>query len=206
MWHMRFVAGTEFPTYLCPRAVSLLSPSSRTPATFQVAQPLGARSAMVGLDLTLRLLREEDYEKSYLSLLSQLTETGEYDRDTWRARFAEIQARAPEYCVVVVEDPSKSLAVASATLLVELKFIRGAGKCGHIEDVVVHRDYRGHQLGRRLIDDLVQRAREQGCYKVMLDCSEDNVLFYEKCGFWKKEAQMVQYFGKGAKTPGEGAR
>jgi glucosamine-phosphate N-acetyltransferase len=33
-----------------------------------------------------------------------------------------------------------------------------------------------------------------GCYKVILDCSEKNVPFYEKCGFTVKEKQMVVYF------------
>lgn len=35
-------------------------------------------------------------------------------------------------------------------------------------------------------------AQELGCYKVILDCSEDNVPFYEKCGLTRKEVQMVK--------------
>lgn len=34
--------------------------------------------------------------------------------------------------------------------------------------------------------------QELGCYKVILDCSEDNVPFYQKCGLVKKEVQMVK--------------
>ena len=34
--------------------------------------------------------------------------------------------------------------------------------------------------------------QEAGCYKVILDCSEENVPFYEKCGLTKKEVQMVR--------------
>lgn len=34
--------------------------------------------------------------------------------------------------------------------------------------------------------------QEAGCYKVILDCSEDNVPFYEKCGLTRKEVQMVK--------------
>ncbi len=30
-----------------------------------------------------------------------------------------------------------------------------------------------------------------GCYKVILDCAEANVSFYEKCGLTRKEVQMV---------------
>ena len=32
------------------------------------------------------------------------------------------------------------------------------------------------------------------CYKVILDCSSDNVQFYKRCGFTEKEVQMVVYF------------
>ena len=39
--------------------------------------------------------------------------------------------------------------VATGTLLVELKFHRGCGSVGHIEDVVVDAAYRGSKLGLR---------------------------------------------------------
>ena len=37
----------------------------------------------------------------------------------------------------------------------------------------------------------MKAAEEAGCYKVILDCSEENVPFYAKCGLTKKEVQMV---------------
>jgi len=43
-----------------------------------------------------------------------------------------------------------------------------------------------------LIDELVKVAQEQGCYKVILDCAENNVDFYGKCGLTRKEVQMVR--------------
>jgi hypothetical protein len=43
----------------------------------------------------------------------------------------------------------------------------------------------------RLIEELVRVAKQQGCYKVILDCAESNVAFYEKCGLSRKEVQMV---------------
>ena len=36
-------------------------------------------------------------------------------------------------------------------------------------------------------------GRALGCYKVMLDCSRDNVDFYKRCGFKEKEVQMAIY-------------
>lgn len=43
----------------------------------------------------------------------------------------------------------------------------------------------------RLIAALMDAAGAKGCYKVILDCSEANAPFYEKCGLTKKEVQMV---------------
>jgi hypothetical protein len=43
-----------------------------------------------------------------------------------------------------------------------------------------------------LIDELVKVAQDQGCYKVILDCAENNVDFYGKCGLTRKEVQMVR--------------
>ena len=70
------------------------------------------------------------------------------------------------------------------------------GQCGHIEDVVTDAGARGGGLGRRMVEHLTGVARARGCYKVILDCSEDNEGFYTKCGFRRKEVQMVQYFNQ----------
>jgi hypothetical protein len=43
----------------------------------------------------------------------------------------------------------------------------------------------------RVIEALMEAAKDMGCYKVILDCSNDNVPFYSKCGLEKKEIQMV---------------
>lgn len=49
----------------------------------------------------------------------------------------------------------------------------------------------------RLINALADAAKELGCYKVILDCSEANAPFYAKCGFTRKEVQMVRAIGAG---------
>ena len=51
-------------------------------------------------------------------------------------------------------------------------------------------------MGSRLIEVLKALAVVNKCYKVILDCSEVNMRFYEKCGFAKKENQMALYLDK----------
>ena len=51
----------------------------------------------------------------------------------------------------------------------------------------------------RVIEQLVHLGKELGCYKVILDCSQKNVPFYEKCGFKVKEVQMAVYIPQKSK-------
>jgi glucosamine-phosphate N-acetyltransferase len=142
---------------------------------------------------TLRDLELADFHKGYLNLLSQLTEVGDYDEAAFGDRFVEMGERGDTYKTIVIEDLDRNVVIAAATLVIELKFIRGGAKCGHIEDVVVDGAYRGLHLGQRVVEALMTAAEESGCYKVILDCSEKNVPFYGKCGLTRKEVQMVKY-------------
>ena len=80
--------------------------------------------------------------------------------------------------------------IGTATLHVLKKLIHGGSHVGLIEDVCVSNIYAGKGLGKQIIDVLAEVAKEEKCYKVILNCSEDNVGFYKKCGFEQKEVQM----------------
>ncbi len=77
--------------------------------------------------------------------------------------------------------------------MLERKLLRDGALCGHIEDVVVCKSTAGCGLGKKLVTHLVDIAKSKGCYKVILDCAENNVAFHERCGFTKKECQMAIY-------------
>ena len=86
---------------------------------------------------------------------------------------------------------SEGKVVGFAVLLVEQK-VRG-GKMGHIEDVVSHPDFRGLGVGSFLISELTDIASTMGCYKVALHCHEQNVGFYEQCGFHPNGRSMQKF-------------
>eukprot|EP01024_Parvocaulis_polyphysoides_P070236 TRINITY_DN86530_c0_g1_i1.p1 TRINITY_DN86530_c0_g1~~TRINITY_DN86530_c0_g1_i1.p1 ORF type:complete len:162 (-),score=32.93 TRINITY_DN86530_c0_g1_i1:318-803(-) len=152
-------------------------------------------SETVGEGLVLRDLELEDYDKGFLRVLEQLTTVGDINKDDFKRRF-EFVNKSTDYRIIVVEDTENKRIAGTAALIVERKFIHGCGMVGHIEDVVVLTDYRGKKLGQKLVVALAETSQKLGCYKVILDCAEDNVKFYEKCGFEKKEVQMVKYFNK----------
>ena len=49
-------------------------------------------------------------------------------------------------------------------------------------------------IGKNIVDYLINYAKEKGCYKAVLNCSNDNITFYEKCDLKLKSNQMAIYF------------
>lgn len=80
--------------------------------------------------------------------------------------------------------------IGSATLHIQKKIIRNGGIAGYIEDVVVRNEYRGKNLGSELIKKLIDRAKQLGCYKVVLSCFPERVNFYERNGFYNESILM----------------
>lgn len=140
-----------------------------------------------------RALEPNDYNKGFLKVLAMLTTVGSMTKIEFMERYNYFKAHNHEYFTIVIEDVEKSVIVAAGTILVERKFIHNCGLVGHIEDIVSHSDYRGLNLGRIIIEALKGIGKAVGCYKIILDCSDKNVAFYQKCGFEKKEYEMVWY-------------
>ncbi|KAL7421202.1 Glucosamine-phosphate N-acetyltransferase-like protein [Cryptotrichosporon argae] len=154
--------------------------------------PSGSRQHLPS-DLLFRPLCAADGDNGHLELLSVLTSAPQLSAQVYADRFAYMKACPDTYYVTVIADKATGRLVACGTLIIERKFVRGAGLCGHIEDIAVARTMQGRKLGLKIINALEDIAVARGCYKVILDCSKDNVAFYEKCGFAQKECQMVRY-------------
>ncbi|KAJ3351601.1 Glucosamine-phosphate N-acetyltransferase-like protein [Allomyces javanicus] len=144
----------------------------------------------------IRPLEAADFDKGYLQLLAELTEVGSIERDAFNERFAYFQKHNDTYCPLVIEDTNVGKVVGAGTVVIEHKFLHELGKVGHIEDIVVDANQRGKKLGLRVIAALVFISKQLGSYKTILNCSEGNIGFYEKCGFTKKEVEMVMYHNK----------
>lgn len=138
-----------------------------------------------------------DYMKNYLRLLEQ-SFTIEPNTISSSAFNDYVSNLNTNHQIIVIEhnsnDISGSYIIGSSTIFIETKLIHNFGKVAHIEDVIVHNEYRGHGLGKLLLDKCIEIAKQEGCYKIILDCSDNNCKFYEKCGFMKKGNQMALYF------------
>jgi len=144
----------------------------------------------LGDNLILRSMQRDDFDREYLKLLEQLTIVGDdVTKEKFEERFSQMRACAQTYYVVVIEDLTIEKIVASATLVIEQKFIRHASVRGRVEDVVVNDGYRGKRLGKLLLDLLTQMSKIAGCYKVSLECKDPLKKFYEQFGYQTEESQ-----------------
>ncbi|KAF8273524.1 glucosamine 6-phosphate N-acetyltransferase [Lactarius quietus] len=152
-------------------------------------------------DLHIRPLSSTDYGRGHLSVLSVLTETPDVGADAWASQFHDMRDTPTTYYIVVVVSRDDDRIVASGGVFIERKFLRDLGRVGHIEDIAVARDMQGKKLGLRLIQSLTYISEGVGCYKTILNCSDTNMPFYEKCGFEKRENEMAKYAVGRARTP-----
>ena len=131
-------------------------------------------------DPIIRELRKEDLWNGFLTTLDSLRQASDIDKNKADDIFEKINSN-PDHIVAVAELDGKI--VGSTTLLIEPKFIHKGGLVGHIEDVVVDKKFQGQRIGEKIMKYLLEFAKNRGCYKTILDCTDDVKPFYEKLGF-----------------------
>ena len=140
-------------------------------------------------NIIIRELKNEDLENGFLITLDSLRQTSNIEKKIANKIFDKIENN-PDQIIVVALIEGK--VVGAATLLLESKFIHNGGIVGHIEDVVVDRNYQGQKIGEKIIKYLLEFAKTKGCYKTILDCVDDVKPFYEKLGF-KHNANALRF-------------
>lgn len=140
-------------------------------------------------DITIRKLQKEDLENGFLHTLDSLRQASNTDKKIIEKTFEKINSNQDQIIIVAL---TEGKVVGATTLLIETKFIHNGGKVGHIEDVVVDKEYQKKKIGEKMITYLLRHAKEQGCYKTILDCADDVKPFYEKLGF-KHNANALRF-------------
>ena len=140
-------------------------------------------------EIEIREIEESDLEKGFLETLDFLRNTSGLDKNKAKKILQKIKQN-PDHIIHIAIDDEKI--VGSVTLFIEQKFIHDGGFVGHIEDVVVRKDYEGKGIGIRLVTSMLERAKEKNCYKTILDCKDNVKQFYERIGF-KHESNGMRY-------------
>jgi glucosamine-phosphate N-acetyltransferase len=125
----------------------------------------------------MRPLAKTDLSRGHLSVLSILTSAPEVSETRYAQAFDEMQFFKNYFTLVIVSRATDRI-VGAGTVFLEQKFIRSLGKVGHIEDIVVDKSMQGRKLGLRIITALTVISEAKGCYKTILNCSEDNARKY----------------------------
>ena len=140
-------------------------------------------------EIEIREIKENDLENGFLETLDFLRKASDLDKNKAREILEKIKQNPNQIIQVAIDDKK---IVGCITLLIEQKFIHDGGLVGHIEDVVVRKDYEGKGIGMKLVTSMLEYAKRKNCYKTILDCKDDVKQFYERIGF-KHESNGMRY-------------
>ena len=118
-------------------------------------------------ELIIRKIIESDLENGFLESLDNLRQASNLEHNSAKSILKGILENE-NHIVHVAELDGKI--VGSTTLLIEQKFIHEGGIVGHIEDVVVKKEFEGQGIGMNLVLSLLDVAKERKCYKTILNC------------------------------------
>ncbi|KAH7108276.1 acyl-CoA N-acyltransferase [Auriculariales sp. MPI-PUGE-AT-0066] len=170
-----------------------LTPDSQLDLLFNPALiPQAVRDALPN-ELHIRPMAADDHGRGHLATLNVLSPSPDPGAAAYAEQFHAMRASGNIYFSLVIVDRPTDRIVGTGCVFMERKFLRGLGLVGHIEDIAVAKDQQGKKLGLRIIQALIGISEGRGAYKTILNCSKDNIPFYEKCGFTLKEHEMAKY-------------
>jgi glucosamine-phosphate N-acetyltransferase len=140
----------------------------------------------------IRTVQSDDLKNGLIELLGELSTV---DLEFGQSRLSVYDKRAKDqnlttWVVADYNDSIEKKVIGTISLFILQKFTHRGGKVGLIEDLVVNRDYRGKGIGSLLVKFAVDWAKSNGCYKVILNSSEENANFYSKLGFYEDQLCM----------------
>jgi glucosamine-phosphate N-acetyltransferase len=137
----------------------------------------------------------EAIKNQYLLLLSELTLTTYIETSLFLKNIEKIHQMGKIIVGTINHRSSNNIEiVASGTIIIEPKIIREGKNVGHMEDIVVSKHMRGKGVSQQILNILKTIARENNCYKVILDCDNAVKNVYIKNGLEIKGIQMAEYF------------
>jgi len=127
------------------------------------------------------LLKENEL-LSLLKLYQQLNVGEVIDESTATNVWNNIQQQNIRYFVA----RENSEIIASCYICIVSNLTRGGKSIGFIENVITDIKYRRKGIGKTVIKNAVQYAKDQNCYKVLLLSGKERIdahAFYESVGF-----------------------
>lgn len=130
----------------------------------------------------------QQFFNNYINLIKTFRETNITFND-----FIKIINELPNNHDIFVLLDNNFEIVGTITSIIERKIINN-GKCVcHIEDLIISPHYKGKSYGSKLLEFVKIYSRQNGCYKIILNCSLDISNFYLKNNFKQNNVEMSFY-------------
>ena len=139
------------------------------------------------MNYNIRQLLKDDYTE-YISLINKFRPIG---IDVSKEKYEEIYNEIFKNSIIFVIEYNNKL-IATAKLIIEQKFIHKLSKYGYIEDVIVDENYRKQNIGKTIVQYIVDYCKSNSFFKITLSCNEKLINFYEKNNFEVYDIHMSQ--------------
>lgn len=134
------------------------------------------------MEISINKIKVDDLEE-YMILMFEFSN---FKKDVTHEYFKEY-IKNPNIIILVARHENK---IVGAGTIFKLEKLHNK-PVGQIEDVIITEKYRGYGLGKKIINDLVDIGMNDfNSYKVILNCLDKNIKFYEKCKFNISGSQM----------------
>ena len=133
----------------------------------------------------IREIVADDYNRGYFELMFEFSN---YRKNVSKEEFETYIQNRDRIQIHVLEDISGRMIGVGTIFKIEKLH---NNPIGQIEDIIITEAYRKHGLGSKLIERLTEIGlSEFKCYKIVLNCLDKNIGFYEKSGFTITGVQM----------------
>ena len=143
------------------------------------------------MSINTRLAKPEDEQQcsELLDVLAEATSDSNniFDSNTFNKLISNERGS-----LVIAEEEGKILGMASISFNLALRY---NGEYCQLEELVVHQEARGKNVGGLLVEEALKLAKNRGCKEFglyLLESTKHNQSFYEKYGFRKIGEEMRQ--------------
>jgi glucosamine-phosphate N-acetyltransferase len=142
---------------------------------------------IINENIIMKEIENEDYYNGYMDLMYEFTNYKHnlsYDDFVLYLNKMNINTK-----IIVIYSKNEHKIIGSGTIFKINKLHNNP--IGQIEDVIINNKFRGFGYGKLIINELINFGlNDFKCYKIILNCLDKNIQFYEKCNFQVAGVEM----------------
>jgi len=141
------------------------------------------------MTVNIRLATEEDIP-AVCDLVGLLSPGKTHDYRNAVEKFVKHIRDNKDYMLWVATDSISGVVVGTVMMHLQHKLSYRCGMAAHVEDLIVHPDHRGEEIGQKLIHKAIKTAVQYDCYKIMVTCWTKSIPYFQKLGFAAHDTGM----------------